>query len=88
MQRLARVRPLHIALACAAWIAVVAFLPQLTLLALQLHARVQSLLSPTGNQARAIYVRWGSQRAMLVAVAAPPLLLLFAWMVSRLVHRR
>ena len=89
MRRLAEVRPIYIAVACLAWAAFVALLPRLMLLAMVLYGRLQVLLSPSKKHGGAFGdAHWTSWQAMAIAAAVPPVLLLSAWFVSRLAHRR
>ena len=88
MRRLAELRPVYIAVACAAWVAFVVLLPRLMLLTMILYFRLQLLLSPTKNRGGAFGgAHWTSWQAMVVAAAVPPVLLLGTWTLSRLVHR-
>ena len=87
MRRLAELRPAYVVVACALWMAFVVLLPRLMLLALVLRFRIQTLRSPTRNRGGAYGgAHWTSWQAMAVAAAVPPVLLLAAWTLSRLVH--
>lgn len=88
MRRLAELRPISIAVACAVWVGFVVLLPRLMLLAVVLYLRVQVLLSPAKNRGSAFGgAHWTSWQAMAGAAALPPALLVGAWIVSRLAHR-
>ena len=88
MRRLAELRPTHIAVACAVWIALVVLLPRLMLVAIVLYYRLRVLLSPAKNHGGAFGgAHWTSWQAMVLAAAVPPVLLLGAWTLSRLVDR-
>ena len=81
-------RPIYIVVACAAWVSFVVLLPRLMLLTLVLYSRLQLLLSATKNRGSAFGdAQWTSWQAAGVAAAIPPVLLLGAWTLSRLVHR-
>jgi hypothetical protein len=88
VRRLAELRPVYIVVACAVWIAFVILLPRLMLLAIVLYFRLQALVSPARNHGGAFGgAHWASWQAMAAAAAVPPVLLLGAWTLSRLVHR-
>jgi len=70
------------------WIAFVVLLPRLMLLAMAFYLRLQALLSSAKNHGGAFGgAHWTSWQAMAAAAAVPPVLLLGAWTLSRLVHR-
>jgi hypothetical protein len=85
---LARLRPLHLAIACIAWAVLVAVLPQLILLGFIIRYHVQALLSPARNRGGVFGgAHWTSWSSMLVAMIVPPAVLIALWTLSRL-HSR
>jgi hypothetical protein len=88
MWRLGQLRPVHLAVACVTWAALVVLLPRLTLLAVVLHFRVRAILSPATERGVAFGgAHWVSLQSMLAVMAVPPALLVCAWILARLLHR-
>jgi hypothetical protein len=88
MWLLARLRPLHLTLACIAWAVFVGVLPQLILLGFIIRYHVQALLSPARNRGGAFGgAHWTSWSSMLVAMTVPPAVVTVLWALSRL-HSR